>query len=318
VKLHALLVGFALLAHVACDRAPEEPAEPVPVAPRAGAVIEPPDLRIGDVAVVDVAVVVPPGHRVQPLPAPERVPGLWILEAEELPVERGPSHHVHRTRFKVRARETGEFTWPAQVAVVETPTGERLEVESMERPVRIHEVTGDFAGRREPFSFRAPPEARRDQGFALPALLGAGGTALALALLALVRRVRRRPLAPPVRAPHETSWRATQAALEAALERIGADPVAAADAASAAIRVYVSRRYGAVAETATTEELAAREPPLGAGSRWPELLRLLRALDAFRFRSGASGDPLECRELAATLRAAQRFVSEAAPHGYPN
>jgi hypothetical protein len=68
------------------------------------------------------------------------------------------------------------------------------------------------------------------------------------------------------------------------------------------------------AETATTEELAAREPPLGASKRWPELLRLLRALDGFRFRPVAE-DPLERDELSATLRAAQRFIGESAPPG---
>ena len=303
----------ALLLIGACERSEPVPGVPAPVSPRAGTVIEPPDLRIGDVANVEVAVVVPPDHRVRPIPAPERVPGLWILEAEEVPVERHASHHVHRTRFKVRARKTGETRWPAMTAVAESPDGELIELESAERPLRIHEVTSELSGRREPFSFRAPREPRREGGFAVPALFGAGGTLLALALITAVRRIRNRPSAPPPGpSVRESSWRATQAALEAARDRVPEDPVAAADAASAALRAYVTRRWAAGAETATTEELAAREPPLGTSSRWPELLRLLRALDGFRFRPVAD-EPLERDELAATLRDAQRFVAEAAP-----
>jgi hypothetical protein len=304
---------LALGASAGCERPPDAPTPAAPVSPRAGAVVEPPDLHIGDVARVVVAVVVPPGHRVRPIPAPDRVPGLWILEAEELPVERSESHEVHRTRFKVRARETGEFRWPAQTAFVETPTGERLELESAERPLRIHEVTDEFADRREPFSFRAPPAKTREHGLALPALLGAGGTLLAVALVAWVRRVRSRP--PPVAhvaAGSVPSWRASQAALEAAAERLADDPVAAANAASAALRVYVARRYATSAETATTEELAAGGAPLGASKRWPEFVRLLRALDDFRFRKQGDDVP-ERDELSATLRAAQRFVGESAP-----
>lgn len=310
---HAAALAALLIAASGCESADDAPAPAAPVSPRVGAVIEPPDLHIGDIARVEVAVVVPPGHRVRPIPAPNHVPGLWILEAEELPVERTTAHQVHRTRFKVRARETGEFRWPAQSAVVETPSGERLELESAERPFRIHEVTHEFPGRLEPFSFRAPRANARERGFALPALLGASGTLLALALAAWVRHVRRRPpaiaTATPARVP---SWRATQAALEAAMDRLDEDPVAAANAASAALRVHVTRRWAAAAETATTEELAAGTAPLGASKRWPELLRLLRALDGFRFRPVA-GDPLERDELAATLRAAQRFVGESAP-----
>lgn len=309
------LVALAALMWVslACGEAREAPPEVASVTPRAGAVIEPPDLYIGDVAQVEVAVVVPPGHRVQPIPAPTRVPGLWILEAEELPVERTASHHVYRTRFKVRARETGEYSWPTQIAVVETPSGERLELETSVRPLRIHEVKGEFPGRREPFSFRAPSANSREGGFALPALLGAVGTLLALVLGAWVRRVRNRPPAGAgERSPALPSWRATQAALEAAVDRLETNPVAAANAASAALRIYVARRYASAAETATTEELAAEPAPPGASKRWPELLRLLRALDGFRFRCVAE-DPLERDELSATLRAAQRFVSEPAP-----
>lgn len=310
---HTAALATLLFIAWGCGSTDDAPTPAAPVSPRIGAVIEPPDLHIGDVARVEVAVVVPPGHRVRPIPAPDRVPGLWILEAEELPVERTAAHQVHRTRFKVRARKTGEFHWPAQTAVVETPGGERLELESAVRPMRIHEVADDFPGRREPFSFRAPPAGTRNRGFALPVVLGAGGTLLALALVAWVRRVRTRPpgtgSGTPAPAP---SWRATQAALEAAMDRLNEDPVAAANAASAALRVHVTRRYATSAETATTEELASGEPPLGASKRWPELLRLLRALDDFRFRPVAD-DSLERDELAATLRAAQRFVGESAP-----
>ena len=241
----AVALAALWLACAGCGSADDAATPAAPVSPRVGAVIEPPDLQIGDVARVEVAVVVPPGHRVLPIPAPDRVPGLWILEAEEVPVERTAAHEVHRTRFKVRARKTGEFRWPAQTAVVETPGGERLELESAERALRIHEVSGEFPGRREPFSFRAPRASTRERGFALPALLGAGGTLLALALVAGVRRIRARPPAAPggTSAP-VPSWRATQAALEAAADRLNEDPVAAANAASGEVATFDLLPFG--------------------------------------------------------------------------
>jgi hypothetical protein len=299
---------------IGCEPEPP-PVRSASVAPRAGVVVEPDEIRIGDTAWVEIAVVTPPDHRVSPLEAPGDLPGFWLIEAEALPLQRDPSRWVHRTRFHVRARETGSFSWPAGSARVETPSGEEIVLEIDGRPLEVIEGSPEFAGRVEPFSFRAPPRQSRPVGFAVPALLGAAATLAVLGLLVLVRAVRaRRGEGETIGTSRSAPWRAASAAIEAALASADEDPVAAADAASAALRVYVTRRYGAPAECSTTEELAAMTPPFALGSRWPELLRLLRGLDAARFRPDAASNPVERSELGATLRAAQRLLAGFAPH----
>lgn len=299
---------------VACAGEEADPGRRAPVALRAGVVIEPDVIRIGDTAWVEIAVVTPPDYGVRPLEAPAALPGFWVLGAEALPLERSPGRWVHRTRFHVRARETGSFEWPAQTAWVEGPEGATVALPVDARPLHVVEVSPEFTARAEPFSFRAPTAPRAPGGFALPALVGAAATLAALGLVALVRFARRRGATAPAPGPTGAGggpWRAAQAALETALAEVEGDAVGAADAGSGALRLFVGRRYGIPAEFRTTEELAALEPPFALGTRWPELIRLLQTFDRVRFRPGAAGDPVERAELGAALRAAQAFVADA-------
>lgn len=294
----------------------EAPPSPAPLSIRGGVVIEPPELTIGDTASVEIAVITPPDHRLEPPATPESAPGLWILAAEQLPSERDGGRWVHRARFLVRARETGELAWPAQTVWVAAPKGERIPVSLDERPLRVVPVSREFPDRVEPFSWRGPREPGRARDFLLPVALGAAAALAALALAALVRRARtagRADVGPEVAPLPESAAREAEASLRAAAARVDADPVAAADAASAALRLFVLRHTGTPAHVSTTEELHAVVPPFRLARRWSELLRLLTQLDAARFRAGALTTPAGREALRAELLTAERLVAEAAP-----
>jgi hypothetical protein len=309
-----LLVALAAASLLsACGADESIPRPPAPLSIRGGVVIEPPELAIGETATVEIAVVTPPDHRLEPPPTPENVEGLWVLAAEQAAPEREPGRWVHRARFLVRARATGQVVWPALTAVVETPAGERVELALAERPLRVIEVSREFPGRTTPFSFRAPGEPGRYRGFLLPAALGAGLALAALALAGLVRRARsarREAEGAVAAAASDDPAHEARAALAAAAARVEEDPVAAADAASAALRRYVVRRTRAPADVSTTEEIEALAAPFLLARRWPELLRLLRALDGARFRAGALSGPSGREALRAELRAANALVED--------
>lgn len=301
----------ALLAVAACDPRAALPRPPAPLSLRGGIVIEPPELAIGETATVEVAVVTPPDHHLIPLAAPDSVEGLWILAAEQVPPQREASRAVHRVRFLVRARATGEFAWPAQTAWVQTPSGERVAVELAARPLRVVEVSREFPERSAPFSWRAPREPGRAGRFLVPALFGAGAALAALALVAGVRRARRPGREEPeltAAALLDAPARDAETALAEAEARLAEDPVAAADAASAALRLFVERTTGLPASTSTTEELAAMRAPFRLAGRWPELIGLLEQLDAARFRAGALAGLGGREDLRAQLRAAGAWM----------
>jgi hypothetical protein len=306
----AAALGALLAAGCGREATLERPAAPLSI--RGGVVVEPPELAIGETATVEIAVVTPPDHRLEPPATPENVEGLWILAAEQAPPAREPGRWVHRARFLVRARATGELRWPAQTVLVETPRGERVEVSLAERPLRVIEVSREFPGRSQPFGLREPAGPGRPTGFLLPALFGAGVALAGLALAGLVRRTRRaRSEVENVGETPEAGPAAeADAALAAAGATLDADAVAAADAASAALRRYVTRRTRAPADVSTTEEIAELAPPFLLARRWPELLQRLRALDAARFRARALADPAAREALRAELRAARALVND--------
>jgi hypothetical protein len=307
----AALLGLC----AACGRAEPSPTA-APLSIRGGVVIEPPELTIGDTASVEIAVITPPDHRLEPPETPESAPGLWILAAEQLPGEREGGRWIHRARFLVRARETGELAWPAQTVFVVAPKGERIPVSLAERPLRVVSVSREFPDRVEPFSWRGPREPARARDFLLPAAFGAAAALAAFALAALVRHARRagrETAAPEVASLPESAAREAEASLQAAATRIDTDPVAAADAASAALRLFVLRHTGTPAHVSTTEELRTLLPPFLLARRWSELLRLLAQLDAARFRAGALAAPAGREALRAELLAAERLVADVAP-----
>jgi hypothetical protein len=309
----ALLAALSLACTDSGRTAPQ-----APVAIRGGVVIEPPELTIGQTATVEVAVVTPPDHRLEPFEGPGAVEGLWILGVEQPPPERTAARWVHRVLFRVRSRTTGELTWPAGIAFVGTPDGERVPVMLAERPLRVAEIGGETSERTEPFPYRAAREPSAGGPFLLPALLGGALALAALALFGVVRRARAARSAPAeaaFAAPDVGADVRGDRALEAAIAAVAADPVGAAAAGSAALRAWVAERTGAPGPAATTEELAALVPPFAMSRAWPELLAILGRLDLARFRAGALSDAIAQRDLESTLHAARALVRAAAPAG---
>jgi len=283
--------GAAVLAFVlsGCSEPTSTDRPAAPVSLRATVVLEPPRLEIGETASVEVVVATPPDHAVAPVANPEPIDGVWILSAEAPQVERSAVRWLHRFRFSVRARRTGEFVWPAQRIEIETPSGEVQLLETEERGFEITEISREYPAERSFFGYRDLPERESRGGFFAPAAAGALSTLFCVALFALVRRVRRSRQGEQddaTRASPEAGsapWRGTQATLAAADEVAETDPSHAADMASAALRLYLEGRYGASLLTRTTEEAAQDEPPFALTSRWSEIVSVLGALDAIRF-----------------------------------
>jgi hypothetical protein len=317
VRPAATAVGaFGLALVLAALTACTEDAERRPIAPpslRGTVVMEPPRIGIGETAFVEVAVVAPPGHRVAPVPTPESLEGFSILGAEARSVERHANRWIHRTRFQIRAHETGSFAWPAERLEVEAPDGTRSTVEIAERPLVVEEVSKEFPGRQTFFPVRTPRLQRRSQGVLLPAAVGALFALAGVGLVVLVRRVRsgRADATGESAVEDATPWQLARAALADASEIASGDPCRASDMASGALRLYVSRRSRIPATTQTTQELEETEPPYALAARWPDLLGLLRALDEVRFLPpDGAADARAPARVAAVIREAQALMTD--------
>lgn len=312
----ALIACSALCAAalLACGEAPPSPGPPA--APHGSVVLEPATLHVGDLVNVEIAVVTPPDHRVLPIDLSAAVPPLWLLDADRLPVRRDGERWVHVTRVRARVREApGEYEWPSQRVSVETPEGERLALDLEGRPFVVTSASDALPDRVTPFGLRVPE--RLQGGGTLPtwaaALMGALGTLGALGARRLVRR--RRAARRAARAPTTDGtppWTRADEALRRALDELADDPRAAASAAAAALRRYVSERSGRSLESLTSEEIAARRPPGRLRSRWPEWVALLRRLDALRFPGRLDHEP-EREALRAWLGDARAFVASSTP-----
>lgn len=310
----ATALGVGLLAS-ACREAPPAERPTAPLEPRATLMLEPPQLGVGQVATLELAVVTPPGHAPRPFTPPPEVAGLWILDVETLPPERQPARWLHRTRIRVRAREAGSFRWPGPSLEVEAPDGSLRELRSDALPIEVHSILPEYPDRLVPFGVRAPP--------ALAPAPWAPAAAGALAALALVglgalarRRLRATPQesasAPPPGAP---PWQRARDDL-ADVRRLATNaPFPAAHALSLALRRYAARRFGAVTRSRTGPELARATPPFALTSRWPSLVGMLAALDELRFRpeqDAPTRDALATR-LHALIDAAEAWIEDTLP-----
>lgn len=312
----------------AADR-PEAPASAAP-ATRATVSLEPPRLRIGDVATLELVVSTPPGHRLLPPapPQPSELSGLWLLDVESLPPEEGDVRWVHRVRLRVRARDVGVHTWPALELEVEGPEGTRESVRAPAREIEVVSVLPEHPARSGPFGLLEPAAPAPGVAPLGWAAAGAAAALLAVASIALLRSARRRRgAAAPPRATARADARLRaglreeiESTLRAAGARAADDPLAAADTGSQTLRRWVALRFGRDARCATTPELGRATPPWAARAAWPALVRVLGELDAVRFRPAPAPDDADAARAAAgrvraALDDALRFVDDTALPG---
>jgi len=306
-------VAAAIVA-LACGGEPATAPPGAAVTPQAAVVIEPPRLRVGDVAAIEVVVVTPIGYRVYPVKPPASVPGLWLLDAIASPIETDAARQLQRTRIRVRARETGSFEWPALRVEIEDTSGARSELVTAARPIEIVSVLPSLPARALPFSYRMPAAGDDATGSLWAAGAGSLGTLALLSLFAIARRARQRARirsGEAARIAASEPWVEALAAFAAARRDADANWRRAGGLGARALRRYLARRFGVAAESLATEEMSAIAKPFGAGSRWPSALECLRAFDAERFR--AQSDASAAAQVCAALDVAQRFVEASIP-----
>ena len=308
----ALVAGLLAACHQPASPA-GSPGAAAPPTPRAAVSIEPPRLRLGAVAVVEVSVVTPPEHHVHPFAPPPGIPGLWLLDAETLPVERSGERWTQRTRIRVRAREIGATEWPRMRIDVDGPEGERSVLETEPRPLEVVSVLPDFPDQVATFRYRLPEPPAAQAPTALAAAAGAIGALAGVAAVAMVRRVRRRraPAAAAALPVPAAPWVEALAALDEAGAVLDRDWRQAADSAGRALRRYVTRRFGLPLAFSTTEEAALLAPPFGLASRWAGVLDVLRAIDAVRFQRGEAPEAGE--RVRDAIERARRWVAGSIP-----
>jgi hypothetical protein len=298
------------------------PAAHATALPRAALVLEPPRIGVGEVSLLEIAVAAPPGHLLRPLALPEPPAGLEVLGVETLPVEREATRWLHRTRVRVRARETGALTWPGSAAEIEAPDHSLSSIALEPVAIEVIPIAPEFPERSLPFGVREPPRGEAGGGGALTgAVLGA---AIAVAGIGVTRALARRrlrrgvPAAPPAAEPApEPPWGEALAQLTRARALAGDGPFGASDLAARALRRYAGRRFAIGAQACTSEELAASPAPFAATTRWPILIAALQELDAHRFRprDDLPARATLARALPDAIAAAERFVAETLPVG---
>lgn len=314
-------LGLLACLGAACGSEPAAVREPVPLAPaspQATVILEPPRIEIGATAILVIAVSVPSGSRVTAVQVPEDPPGVWVLAAEAPRIEKLEGRDVHTTRFRVRARETGSFVWPAHELTVIDPQGEERRLPIPARPFRVVSISKELPDQRTFFSYRVPGslEPAGDSGALVSGLIGALLAWGSVGLLLFVRRVRRADGAVAASAePAPAPWHAAQSTLAAAAEIAETDPVRAANMASAALRVYTDRRFGSRTTTATTPQLQSTKAPFVLTTRWAPLLDLLQRLDELRFPPPDFDLETRRARLREVVDDARAFIDELQPRG---
>ena len=305
------LVGlFALLA-CSGEETPQTPGPPAAI--HGAVVIEPNDLRVGDLLTLEITVVTPPGHRVRPVELSETIAPLWLLDAEALPVQRSVERWTHTTRVRARVRQApGRYNWPEQEITVESPEGKTKPLVLAAREFRVASVSDAVPDRLEPFGLRVPEPVEGGGGGLGHGLLGSAATLLLLGAIHGARRWRSRQRIPRAAPDSTPPWTVADRELEAALARAVEDPHGAADGAAQTLRRYVHRRANRPIETLTTEEIACQRPPGRLRSRWPDLVDLLRRLDSLRFPGDLDGEAGRA-SLRDCLADARQFVSDSIP-----
>lgn len=287
-----------------------------PVQPRAAMLLEPPRLRLGEVATLEFAVVTGPGAELRHFEPPAAPDGLELVGIETPPPEDQGQRRVHRIRLRLRPLRTGSLTWPRSHVVVQEPDSPPRELRIGPRVIEVASVLPERPDRLAPFGVRGPPPGA-SRGSWASAALGAAATLALVGLVVLARRGhgRRRRTAdePPAVGPRP--WTRARAELAGVRATAADDPFAAAHRLSTELRRYLGTRYAVDALARTSDELSRAEPPFAVRSHWPGLVALLADLDALRFRPEADTDArlaLAAR-LAEALEAVEAFVEDGVP-----
>lgn len=274
------------LGAVACDDPAPTVQHSAPAHPRATLLLEPPQLRIGQVATLELVVVTPPEHLIRPVALPTDVQGLWILSAEAQPVSKESTRWIHRTALRVRARTVGEFTFPAMSVQIEAPDGEVAALAVDALSIEVVSILPEIPDRITPYGPRRFLLTETRTPIWGPAAAGAIGALAIVGLVALAHRQRRlgsEPDGTTPGPPATAAWVLGKQDIQSARDRSTSHPFEAADAASLAMRRYMTRRYPCSVTGLTTQELFETTPPFAATSRWPVFVSLLEQLDRFRF-----------------------------------
>ncbi len=312
-----LWAAFSLGA-AACDEPAPTAQHSAPAHPHATLILEPPQLRIGQVATLELVVVTPPEHSVRPVAAPTEVQGLWILAAEVQPVSKESTRWIHRTALRVRARSIGEFTFPAMSVEVEAPDGgiAALAVDALS--IEVVSILPEIPDRITPYGPRRFPPTETSTPIWGPAAAGAIGALAIVGLVALAHRQRRSGSKPDGTTPDPpltASWVLGKQDIQSARDRATSHPFEAAGAASLAMRRYMTRRYPCRVTGLTTQELVETAPPFAATSRWPVFVDLLERLDRFRFLPADDPGVRErlTESLGALLDGCDAFIEDSTP-----
>lgn len=284
----AALAGFVAACALGCVAEEPELLHAAPAQPRASLLLEPPQVPLGGVADVVLAVVTPPEWSVRPAPPPSDLLGFVWIDSEPAELVREPARWIHRTRMRIRALDVGHFSFPAGSVEVVSPEGEAGSLEYAALPFEVVSGLSDTPTRRVPFGVRLLPRTLESRGAVLGAF--AAGAGLALVGVGLVFLARRRLAASPEspeRPPGIPPWLWAREELARARTELERDPRAALDGAARSLRAYVVSRFGGDANVRTTPELEVAKPPFTLTTRWSGLVELLAALDAARFPEAA-------------------------------
>lgn len=304
------------LAVFGCGQA-EPAAAPPEVTPRA-ALLPPGDgLSVGRISAVVIAVRMPSGHRVLPVPAP-RLEGAEILSVHSDVRELDRGSWLHRTVLQLRPLEPGVLDWPATAIEVEAPDGNRVVLALEARKFDVDSILGRERPDRQPYGLRSVPEPVLGAGFASGLLVGGLLAGLSTALLFRLRRASQTGKQEESRDIPRTPTRNeagphSRRALDEARALAASDPRAASNAGAALLRVFASRRFGCELQALTTEEIAERGPAALPSRCLSQLLALLRRYDADRFRPQSAGPGRA--DVSASLEATERFVEAWADGG---
>jgi hypothetical protein len=313
MSVRALRTVAALALALACAGEESGPYQLAPAEPRAALILEPPQLALGSVAEVELAVVTRPDWSVRPQPRTRQLTGLAWIGSEPTEVVREPARWIHRTRLRVRALEVGRFELPGGSVEVVSPEGEVGTLVYEPLLLEVRSGLSDLPGRGTPFGVRLLPRPTGSRAALAGAFAaGAGLTLACVGLLWLVRRRLREPFEAPAPTPVAAQWERAREELALARAELDRDPRAALDASARALRSYVVMRFGGDARVRTTPELEVAKPPFALTTRWSGLVALLADLDAARFPPLPS--PSDARARASQLLdAAEAFVESTTP-----